>query len=371
MIVPFVRTPTNILKYAFERTPLAVMSSNVRADIMAGGARRDLALARISIGSMAMAAATVMAAEGMITGGGPSDPKLQANLRRQNWKPYSVKIGNKYVAYGRLEPLGMVFGLAADYAEITGLAGEELAPEMDNLASAIVMSIGRNATSKTWLRGMSEAIKAMDDPDRYGNRYIQNYARSLVPSAVAQLERTISPELEAVYDYTSAIKSRIPGLSKDLPPRRDLWGDVISTQIGTGKRSWGEIAYSTLSPIYISEGKNSPIDKEMTRLKMGVSKPTRKQKILGAPLKLSPEMYDDFIVLMNKVDLAGKNLKETLNEFIKSPAYKRLSDDAKQDKIRNIFYMAKKAGKARLIEKYPILIQIAEAWNARLMAEAQ
>src|SRR5690606_36274682 len=37
-VMPCVRTPTNIMKYTFARTPLAYASSAIRADIAAGGA---------------------------------------------------------------------------------------------------------------------------------------------------------------------------------------------------------------------------------------------------------------------------------------------------------------------------------------------
>lgn len=366
LIVPFVRTPTNILKAAFERTPLAALSTKVRSDISAGGARRDLALAKISMGSMMMSIAAIMAAEGKITGGGPSDPKVHANLRRQGWQPYSLKIGDKYVQFGRLEPLGMIFGLAADFAEITGLAGDELTPEAENLASAISMVIARNVTSKTWLKGVSEAVQAMDDPDRYGNKYIQNYARSLVPSVLAQAERSIDPEMEAVYGISDSIKSRIPVYSADLLPRRDLWGDPMTTQIGTGKRSWSEIAYSTLSPIYVSEEKNSPIDKELSRMKIGISKSSMKQSIIGVPMELPPKLFDEFIQLSTKKVFNGKDLKEFLNDFVKSPDYKQMPDERKEEEIRDIMTKARDIARKKMAEKYPQLVDMAMSWKQRL-----
>ncbi len=365
MIVPFIRTPTNILKFAGERTPLAFLSSRIAGDIKAGGARRDLALARMSMGSMAMGIATLMAAEGKITGGGPSDPKLQANLKRQGWQPYSIKIGNKYVQYGRLEPVGMLFGLAADFAEISGLAGEEMTPETENIATAIIASISKNATSKTWLKGLSEAVMAMDDPDRYGSKYIQNYVGSMVPSISAQTERTIDPELEQVSGMMDAMKARIPGLSKDLPPRRDLWGKPMTTQIGEGKRSALEVAYSVISPVYISEGKDSPIDKELTRLKLGLEKPGKRQTILGETMELTPKEFDDYQVLMNITPIIGDmNLKQSLDDLVsKNPDYKDLSEEKKKDTIRAIMNKARDVGRARLLEKYPYLEDIAIGWK--------
>jgi hypothetical protein len=64
VIIPFVRTPTSIMSYTLERTPLAFASRNIRADIAAGGPARDLALAKIATGSMIMAATVPFVASG-------------------------------------------------------------------------------------------------------------------------------------------------------------------------------------------------------------------------------------------------------------------------------------------------------------------
>jgi hypothetical protein len=369
-IAPFVKTPADIFKAGVERTPFAFLSKRILDDIKAGGARRDLALGRISFGSMLMGVTAIAAANGLITGAGPSDPKLQANLRRQGWQPFSFHIGNNYVQFNRMEPVGTVMGYAAAFTELASLAGEELAPEIEDLASAIVKSISKNVTSKTFMQGISSSIEAMNDPDRYGSKYIQNYAASMVPNVSSAVERAMDPEQSAVYGMMDAIKAKIPFLSRDLPPRRDLWGDVVTTQIGKGDRSWLEVAYSLVSPIYISKGKDSPIDKELTRMKFGVSMPTRRQTIIGTPLELQPKMLDDLIVMMNKDPFQqGKDLKDVLNEFVKSPDYKLMPDDMKQDKINTIISKAKNVGKIRLIEKYPILIQLAQAWEQRIAGE--
>jgi len=58
-------------------------------------ARRDLALAKLSLGSLTMAALATFAAQGYITGGGPTDPDLK-QLKRQTsgtgWQPYSISV---------------------------------------------------------------------------------------------------------------------------------------------------------------------------------------------------------------------------------------------------------------------------------------
>jgi hypothetical protein len=354
LIVPFMRTPTNIVKFAGERTPLAVASKNIRADIAAGGARRDLALARMSMGSMIMATMATLTAEGHITGGGPKDPKLKAAKYRTGWQPYSIKIGDKYVAYNRLEPMGMLFGVAADTAEIIGQVGTESA---EDLALASVMAFTKNVTSKTWLRGISEAVNAIDDPERYGKRYLMNYARTFIPRAGAQVERTMDPELRETWvdpsksvwlEVWNNIRSQIPGLSDDLPPRRNLWAGPIALEGGIGP--------DIVSPIYTSTAKESPIDKELVRLQAGIGKPKKTQTIRGQAIPFTPDEYDRFIVAMNEVTLpqTGKNLKNSLDDLVtKDTMYRDLDDDRKEIMLKRLIYQARDMAREEMYQSDP------------------
>ena len=365
-IAPFIRTPSGIFKATAERTPLALVSKRFWDDVGAGGARRDLALAKASMGSMIMMMGGILAANGVVTGAGPSDPALRANMTRQGWEPFSFHVNNKYYGFGRLEPLGTVFGLAAEFTEVAGLAGPELQPEVDKIASSIVKSISKNITSKTWLRGISDAVEALNDPDRYGDRWWQNYVASFIPSISRGIEQAIDPEFSAIYDEIDALKSKIPFLSRSLQPSRDLWGEVNTKQIGQGERSWLEVVYTLSSPIHVSDGKPSAIDKELTRMKIGLSKPQRKQAFLGVPMELTPELYDEFIQFGTKKVLNGKDLKEFLNDFVKSPDYKQMSDERKEEEIRDVMTKARNIAKKKMLEKYPQLIDMATSWKQRL-----
>lgn len=361
-IIPFMRTPTNIMKFAGERTPVAFLSKNVRAELAAGGARRDLALAKMGMGTMAMTSIGVFASQGMITGGGPSDPKEMATWRAAGWQPYSIKVGDKYVSYGRLEPVGMLFGLAADFVAISGLADENLQPEIDELAGAILASISKNVTSKTWLSGVSDAIEAFDDPDRYMGKYLQRFVASGVPAIAAQTERTMNPELEAIYSYMDAIKARIPGLSANMPKRRNVWGDEISTAVNKD-RSWGEVVTSAFNPFYVSRDKATPIDNELIRLGAPISKPRRLNSFDGVAYEMSAKEYDQFIVNMNEVRLmtTGKNLKDSLNDLVtRDPEYKRAIDDDRVTMIRRVFNDAKREARRMTREQNPIMNQVIE-----------
>jgi len=352
LVVPFIRTPVNIMKFAMvERTPLGLLSKAIRADIKAGGARRDLALARVSLGSAIMAGAATMAAEGHITGGGPSDPKMKSLLYDTGWQPYSIKIGGKYYSYARLEPAGMLLGVAADYAEIAGQA-EEM--ETDELASAMVMAISKNVTSKTWLRGVSELLNVMSDPDRYGERYVERFVGTVVPTGVAQVERVVDPELRQANSMLDQIRSRIPGYSDDLPPRRNLWGEPIILSGGLGP--------DIVSPVYTSEKKEAPVSEEMIRLQLPLSMPSR----VAHGVELAPEQYDRYLVLAGneaKHPRTNLGLKETLEQLIESPEYQRQSDGpdgGKASMILTHVYAFRAMARDMLLEEFPELRTLVE-----------
>lgn len=361
-IVPFVRTPTNIIKFAGERTPLAFISKNVSAEIAAGGARRDLALAKISLGSMVMASTATLAAEGMITGGGPSDAAMRQIKLNTGWQPYSIKIGDKYYSYSRLEPIGMLLGIASDMTEIMGQLTQD---DAEKLAAYSVMAFSKNVTSKTWLRGVSELFNVMADPDRYGKRYIERFIGSAVPAGVAQAERVIDPELRAVYGIMDEMKSRIPGFSKGLFPRRNLWGEPIVLQGGLGP--------DIVSPIYTSTQRESPVDEELLRLEVPIRMPRKTQSIHGEPIELEPKEYDRLLVTMNTTNLpqTGKNLKASLDYLVtKDPVYKDASDDIKELMIRGYITQAREMAKHSLYETMPdIRWLVDESRNRRMLAQ--
>lgn len=314
LIMPFVRTPVNIMNFTIERTPLGFANKRVRADIMAGGARADLALARMAMGSMVMASVVAMAAEGLITGGGPQEPELKKHMRETGWQPYSLKIGDTYYSYARLEPLGALFGMAADAAEIIGQRDQL---DAEDIATAIVMSVARNITSKTYLRGVTEFFEVMSDPDRYGERYVQKLIGTVIPTGVAQLERTLDPTLSDARSILDQIRSRVPGWSKDLPPRRNLWGDPILLSPGLGP--------NIMSPVYTSKKKSAPIDEEIIRLRARISMPTR--TIEEVPL--TPQEYSRYVEMAGnayKNPSTGLGCKEALMALIKTAQYKGMSD---------------------------------------------
>ena len=364
LILPFVRTPANILKYSFERTPLAPLMAHVRADIAAGGARRDIALARITTGSLLIATAADMAMSGIVTGRGPSDRRERQAMERGGWQPYSIKVGDRYFAYNRLDPIGMSLGLSADMVEILANMDDDEAlgdAEVERTQAAIVMSIANNVMNKTYMSGFAELVTAMSDPQRYGEGYFQRFAGSLVPAGVAMMARAMDPYALEADTMLERIRSRVPGLTKDLPVRRDLWGEPIAYRSGLGA------IYDAVSPIYSRREKPSPIDKEMLRLEAFVSAAPRKTGFDGVTINLAnyPGAYSRF------VELAGREVKNTFGlsakdyldavvtgKHVMSAVYERLGDGpdgGKADFIRKTINDFRALAKKQLLEEYPAI----------------
>lgn len=357
-IVPFVRTPGNILKFVYERSPLAAgvglmdtrfgqARTEIGAALKAGGAEADIVMARIALGSMIMVGAGMAAGAGMITGGGPTDKELLSHMRNTGWQPYSIwnPITGQWMSYQRVEPLGMTLGLGADMYEIISQMDEV---EGGELAAAAVMAIAKNTTSKTWLRGVSEALAAFNSPDRESERWVHNFTGSWIPSGIAQMERIMDPEMRAVYNMIDAAKARIPGYSKDLPPYRNNWGEA--------RKYEGSIGPDWLSPFYASTPKDSPVDEELIRMRRPVQMPRKRMSIRGIDvdlMKIDPKgrSYDNFIQLMNKIPLSstGRPLKQSLDHMVLyDPNYKNYADDFKFEMIQSKIDEARQNAKEAL-----------------------
>lgn len=347
-IVPFVRTPVNIARYSFERTPLAPLVGQWRADIAAGGARADLALARMSTGTAIMLAAMDYADSGHISGGGPKghDKGTREALMRQGWKPYSVNPPgtDRWHSYNRLDPLGMTLGFASDISEAVRM-GELSADEIDEwheVAAMAIATVSQVAINKTYLQGASNFIEMMNEPSRYSQRYVSDMLSSFLPgvalmSAVKNVGDPIQRETGGPWEATQA---KILGLSDKLPPRRNLWGEKITSETGLGK------GYDFISPIASSQPVNSPIDRELVRLDSGPLRIAKRTSFDGvqANFRHFPQAYDDYTRLsgndFKSLAHGGLGAKDYLNSVVEgkhpmSAAYKVMSDESRKAFIQN------------------------------------
>ena len=306
LFLPFLRTPANLLNRSFERTPIAPLMASFRADIAAGGARSDLAMARMATGTAAMLTIADLAYSGLVTGAGPDDPGEKEALQRQGWQEFSVKVGDKWVSYKRTDPFGLVFGTAATMAEMAkrfDLEPDEL-DEWQEIAGAAAGAMAKSVVNKTYFEGISRVIDAISSADQNPQavaNVINQVAGSMMPfgSALGTVERAVDPTVREFNSPWEYVQSRLAGMSSNMKPARDLWGKEKKPHEVFGR------AYDVLSPFTLTKAKDSPIDAEMTRLNMDVRRIPSKADFDGVPMNLRdfPDVKDAY------ERLAGNELK--------------------------------------------------------------
>ncbi len=396
-IIPFTRTPLNMAQFAIDRTPLVMMSDRYKSAIRAGGAEAQMARSRIALGGVLGISAMSLSYSNLLTGGGPANSKMSKEMQDMGWSPYSLKVGDKYVPFDKMGPFGKVMGLYADAYDITahgmghgldveevqnltGLLGwavtEQLSPEylmgsMGKLINALhtrgaddLNDLLSDKMSKSIpLMGVSNDIRRMQDPTRRDQTHVDPYSNW--------------PLLQEVM---TKVKNQIPGLSKDLPPQKNIWGDDVMypSQVGP---SW-------VNPFNASKIQKDPIMGELVRLGyagpaakvkapdgqswLEIGMPQRTIHMQGAVANLDPKQYARFVEIS-----AGKNvdgdvqpLRQELNAMVKDPEYKSGSDQVKRVMIKKTITEYRKYAKGKMLDEYPDLVdklqKSADAKNSAL-----
>ena len=330
-IMPFVRTPANIFKYSLERTPLAPLIGEVRAEFAKGGVHANMALAKITGGTTLMAGAAGLTLEGKISGSGPLDPKQRSTLMATGWQPYSVKVGDTWLDYSRLEPVGSLVAYAAD---IASMASEISGDDSDNLVAMGIAAFSKQMASKTFVSGAVSAMDALasGDPNAM-ERWEKQFAASFVP--FSGMGKTIHKYTDPVKrDYTNddhmgflrstveKMKESTGFLATDAAPLRDVWGKELEWNSGVIP------VLENLSPIAISPNETDPVNRLVAERGIVISRPTR--RVMG--VKLTNKEYSEYS------RIAGETMKKQLDKLFSKPkTAERISSKLSNEQLQLIF----------------------------------
>lgn len=334
-ILPFVKVPTNLMRQAIDMTPLGLARAQVIQDIKGGGEAGAMALGKMGAGIAFWGSAVAATMSGRLTGAGPSDPVLRAQLG-PDWKPYSfVWQGsdgrNTYLSFERGDPFGMFFGLAADYAE---MSGHMQGAEQETFATHAVTSILHNLSSKTYLRGITDVMDAISsaDEDKLA-KYLKARAASYVPGVF----QVMNPDDEiketragsTLTQMLSAVKSRVPGWSTTVEARRDNFGDKVMSPMG--------YPYTAINPFTYYRGTEDPVRKELVEL--AKIDPAGARFPLPNPIMLGPKdqqidlrlikndkgqsAYDRWMELHSEHTIGGKTLHDAVQSTMDSSVYQK------------------------------------------------
>lgn len=394
VIMPFINTPANIMSYAFRSSPLAPMMARYQKDLAEGGARAEIARTRMMAGSAIMWTAFSLAANGQLSGGGPIDPQQRQLLQRQGWQPYSVRVGDTWYSYSRLDPMGTLFSIASDLGDIalnTDWADMDSIEQWSEIAATAVGAIGNAYVNKSMLSGAADLFEFMGDPKRYGEQFILSKLSAPIPAAVGLGERLGDPYardpmvaprepggandiLSGLESFMQQAKTRIPGVSETLPIRRDMWGRPQMQVSGMGT------AWEILSPSRASKNKWEPIDGELERLKYY---PQNMQRTLTLPAELAagpgddrrysladrPDIYNRILEVRGEIILPRLNAMVN-GEGNEGAIYAASDDVAKQEMIEDVIGEGSKIARDQVIQEYYVDLAAMSAKRANAIGVA-
>lgn len=348
VLAPFVKTVINAQKEMVARTPVMQLAlKEIREDYAAGGARRQMAMGKASMGASFMGLGYTMAMDGTITGAGPADPERRKFLRESTgWQPFSVKIGDTYHSYAGLEPIGGMLGVSATLAEIGSVYGKEDDDEWHDLLLYSALMPVKYIGELPFMSSMSKFVSMIEQVKRDPKGEAANAAATQFFGSIAtnmvggvtpvpmpagalfrQIENTLDPtKREVTVDqslppehryFDFAFKSwlaKTPLGSDKIAPSRNMWGEEIKTG-DNNSLNWILPFNKTVENLDPVEAKLLDIAK--ARQGMPISKPERSI----SNVRLNDNEYSDMLLMMNSVAVDGVSFKGAVGKALVDPMY--------------------------------------------------
>ena len=397
-VIPFVRTPANILTYALSHTvpigkpgtirkaaiagqlnrkkggPTDVELSSMREvyekmgvetpqadalarryhDVIRRGNSVDAAeyLGRLSTAGMAVGGILmfVEAIKDNITGSSP-----QGGPDREAWKiagkqPYSIKIGDKWHSYQRMDPFATMLGIFVDIVhgfdrarlKERGIFGdeddiEENASVIKKVVGVIATSMADNLTKKSYVENLSSFFDLLRRPTQAGPQLGGNIIGGFVPNAL-NVSQNVFEEEPAILESRKLLDKFMQKMGPLRPnvgetllttarpmPQRNFLGEVRRKQnLGGLKGLW---------PFFSSDVSFDSVDVELEALQQG--RATMSPMLTAGDEKINLRDYFDgagntAFDRMQEMTASGMgggpSLRKALRMLIESSSYQNLPD---------------------------------------------
>ena len=410
--LPFVKSPIWVTSESMQNSMIAPLSSQWRKDMAAGGATRELAMAKWAMGSGIMIGAGSYVADGRITGGGPANQNLRAVYLASGWRPYSFVFsdgewdqefvaflgkmrmdpsigqdGKLYVPFRGLDPIAGSLAMVADAVEYARYEDDQ-----DLVAQVVlgaVWGLYNYVGQQPWLTALSSVTGAfsstIENPKASfkaaiesilsgGATYaIEGSPAGIFSSARGAVARIVDPAAKdvaadpnedmitkAARQAINKYRSKTPGLSKDLPDRYDMFGDPEYRDDPSNP------GLSSLSGIRYQESKQRTSDKIIISLGLPIQKPKRIIDVGDVKVKITPEEYQYWLSRIGKVKIGDNNVQKAIVETANMPGFNALGKNEKQETIREVYREFVNLAKEDLLERFPAISIRAQEAEAKL-----
>lgn len=272
-------TPVNVLVGPAKFFWQAAKSGSIADELKSMDAKKvDMALSKIGVGTMAMGAGVHAAMNERITGKGPTDVGLRQAMERQGWQRYSLaydisaatpeeldkwkKIpgstlgtgdykGKIFISYSGTGLIGAWLSMSANVADY--MRYEKNVNQIQTVVYGSAMGLGNVLSDSPYVNGIAEAVK-MFQLNNYGDesKMVDEIAQGLVSTGLRKAEHMIpgigifrtardyaddrkrnvnpdpteqNPALRGTMDALNELMNSIPGLSDELPPIFNIYGE--------------------------------------------------------------------------------------------------------------------------------------------------
>lgn len=367
-VLPFRRTPANILVRGFEYSPLGLAKS-LTADlykvkqgkISAAEAIDHIAAGLTGTGLFALGA--YLFSEGIVTSGGGDDENQDALNELTGGQNYALNLpGGGNVTLDWLAPEALPFFMGVELMDSLGQDGSTAESIMSALSSISEPML--NLSMLQSLNDMIDSVSYADSSQKItglvGSALI-SYFTQAIPTIGGQFERSVEENRMSTYtdknlqlptDIQYAIgraSARIPGWDYQQIPYIDAWG----RREDSGPL-WLRTANNFLNPAYTSNSEVTPVDEEIQRLydetgESGIvpDRPQRYITVNGERMDLNAEQYTQY------AEERGQMQFSMLESVFESPAYQAMNDTDKAALVEDVYSYADAVTKSNISDYEP------------------
>jgi len=367
VIAPFFRTPMNILRQGIiDRTPLGMMIGETRDQVLKGTPnQRAEAIARMTTGTAAMTAGYTA-----ISQGGPDENfevigkiPYDQSAKLTGVLDYSIRVGDTWYQYNRLDPLGMWLGViadiksATDHHDPTDPASDE---RVHALTQATMGAFVNNVVNKTWMKSTSDLLDMLEgfgtaEPaamERAWGKFSANQLGKFIPQIIKSTGTSLEGERVYYETWTTldGLVAQIPFMDKDLPQRHDALGRPMTREMSL---------LSVVNPFATSPTSDDKLDRELAALSFDFRPMQR--SLAGGKVDLTAEEYSQMTGMVGDF-----KLEDRLRQKVESDGWDEKTDERKAMEMKLIINAIHSAARAKFLSQP----EITKKYKSAVIAEA-
>ena len=242
--IPFLRTPWNLTLEGISYVPglgiaikPGVSKTSMKMRKSADGTEypvfetnvvkmgRDEVAARQVVGFGMVTTMAALWADDRLTGSIPDSAQDRAQWQANGKQEFSIKVGDKWISYQRVEPFSTAIGLAADSFELVkNLNNGSIQPgkEIEETKAAAFGMLKSNILQKTFMQGFADLLATMESPQK-AETFLASMAKRMVPAISNTVARGFDPVEREAVSVADKVAQRIPGLRQTLPESYALY----------------------------------------------------------------------------------------------------------------------------------------------------